>query len=124
MPLASAAASTSASRRRPTMRSSTRASREFASVLVDYHAPDVLAVEHVLEALVDVVERVRLGDQLVKLELARLVEPDEVADVVHRVAAAEERALHRLLEEGHDAARELDGDLVRVCHAGYHRRAA
>src|SRR4051812_30508193 len=104
MPADSAAASTSASRRRPTIRSSTRDTRDarsvdrggllaLLSVLVDDHASDVLAVEHVLEALRDVLELVGVGDQLVELELARLVEPDEVADVVHRVARAEQRAL-------------------------------
>src|SRR6478735_10589201 len=81
MPAASEAASTSASRRRPTIRSSTRASSDrdsrsddrggaagllaLDSVFVDHHAPDVLAVEHVLEALGDVLELVGVGDQLV-----------------------------------------------------------
>src|SRR5256885_980796 len=60
-PLASVAASTSASRRRPTIRSETPASSDPASVLVDEHSPDVLAVEEVLVALVDLVERVLLG---------------------------------------------------------------
>src|SRR4051794_39943783 len=124
MPAASAAASTSASRRRPTIRSSTRASSAAESVLVDDHASDVLAVEHVLEALVDVVELVAVGHQLVELELPRLVEADEVADVVHRVAAAEQRALDRLLVEREDRAGELDGELVRVGEAGDDRRAA
>src|SRR4051794_1540161 len=118
MPAASEAASTSASRRRPTVRSSTRASSAAASVLVDHHAPDVLAVEHVLEALVDLVQGVRLADQLVDLELARAVEVEEVRDVVHGVARAEQRALELLLVERQDAARELDGQLVRVREAG------
>src|SRR3954453_24022977 len=118
MPAASAAASTSASRRRPTVRSSPRASRDGASVLVNHHSTDVLDVEHVLEALVDVVERVSVGDQLVELELARLVEAHEVADVVHRVARAEQGPLDGLLVEGHDRPGELDGDLVGVGQAG------
>src|SRR4051812_34317224 len=140
MPAESAAASTSASRRRPTIRSSTRARSDrnstsddrggaegplaLISVFVNHHAPDVLAVEHVLEALVDVVQGVGVGDQLVELELARLVEADEVADVVHRVARAEQRALDGLLVERHHGAGELDGDLVRVRQAGDDRGAA
>src|ERR1700754_4114280 len=124
IPAASDAASTSASRRRPTMRSSTRASNVEASAVVDHHAPDVLAVEHVLEALADVVERVGVGDQLVELELAGLVEADQVADVVHRVARAEQRALDGLLIERHDRAGELHGDLVRVREAGDDRGSA
>src|SRR6185312_11187633 len=38
------------------------------SVLVDDHAADVLAVEHVLVALVDLIQLVPAGDQLVELE--------------------------------------------------------
>src|SRR3954467_3428561 len=140
MPADRLAASTSASRRRPTIRSSTPAMRgrnsrsddrggaegllPLNSVFVDDHASDVLAVEHVLEALVDVVQGVGVRDQLVELELAGLVEADEVANVVHRVAGAEQRALDRLLVEGEDRARELDGELVGVGEAGDDRRAA
>src|SRR4051794_21832227 len=124
MPAASDAASTSASRRRPTIRSSTRAKKVEASVFVDHHASDVLAVEHVLEALADVVELVGVGDQLVELELARLVEADQILDVVHGVARAEQRALDRLFVECHDRAGELDGDRGRVGEAGDDGRAA
>src|SRR3954451_5128716 len=124
-PDASVAARTSASPRRPTIRSSTRASSSVEALMpVDDHASDVLAVEHVLEALADVVERVALRDQLVELELARLVEADQVADVVHRVARAEQRALHGLLVERHDRAREMDGELVRIGQAGDDRGPA
>src|SRR5262249_47331614 len=124
IPAASAAASTSASRRRPTIFSSTCASRDRASVFVDDHSADVLAVEHVLEALVDVVQGVGVGDELVELELAGLVEADEVLDVVHRVARAEQRALDGLFVERHDGAGELDRDLVGVGEAGDDRRPA
>ncbi|MGA0809082.1 MAG: hypothetical protein ACO3PI_08545, partial [Burkholderiaceae bacterium] len=37
--------------------------------LVDEHAADVLAVAHVLVAVVDALERIRLGDQTVEVEL-------------------------------------------------------
>src|SRR3954469_6596835 len=123
-PPASDAASTSASRRSPTMRSSTPASSVRASVFVNEHSPDVLAVEQVLIALVDLVQRVALGDQLVQLELARLVEPEQLRDVVHRVGRAEQRALDRLLVERHHGAGELDGELVRVGEAGDDLRPA
>ena len=62
-------------------------------MLVDDHAADVLAVEHVLVALVDLVELVAAGDQLVQLELARLVEADELRHVDQGAAAAVDRAL-------------------------------
>src|ERR1700730_15288015 len=57
-------------------------------VLVDDHAADVLAVEHVLVALVNLIERVAAGDQLVQLELACLVEGDELRHVAPGGAAA------------------------------------
>src|ERR1700733_1360879 len=66
-------------------------------VLVDDHAADVLAVEHVLVALVDLIERVAGGDQLVELELARLVEADQLGDVDQGAAAAVDRALDTAL---------------------------
>src|SRR3984885_1364338 len=66
-------------------------------VLVDDHAADVLAVEHVLVALVDLIERVAGGDQLVQLELARLVEADQLGDVDQGAAAAVDRALDTAL---------------------------
>src|SRR6185437_13030515 len=64
-----------------------------ALVLMHDHAADVLAVEHVLVALVDLVELVPAGDQLVELELARPVKPDELRHVDSRAAAAVDRAL-------------------------------
>src|SRR6516165_5271568 len=66
-------------------------------VLVDDHAADVLAVEHVLIALVDLVELVAAGDQLVQLEIARLVEADEERHVGQGAAAAVDRALNPAL---------------------------
>src|SRR5689334_10278924 len=123
-PLASAAASTSASRRRPTMRSSTAASRARGSVLVDDHSTDVLAVEQVLVALVDLIERVALGDQLVELEAAGLVHAEQLRDVVDRVAGAEQAALDRLLVQREHGAGELARDLVRVGQPRDHRGAA
>src|SRR3954451_1824975 len=123
-PLASAAASTSASRRRPTMRSSTAARSARESVLVDDHSADVLAVEQVGVALVDLIERVALGDQLVELEAAGLVHAEQLRDVVHGVAGTEQAALHRLLVQGQDRAGQLHGDLVGVGKAGDHGGAA
>src|SRR5580700_10072886 len=74
------------------------------SMLVDDHAADVLAVEHVLVALVHLVELVAAGVQLDQLELARLVEADE----------------HRHVDEGAAPAvdRALDPALVADQHAG------
>src|ERR1700730_2712630 len=73
-------------------------------VLVDDHAADVVAVEHVLVALVNLIERVAAGDQLVQLELACLVEADELRHVNQGAAAAVDRA--------------LDATLVADQHAG------
>src|SRR5215472_12411296 len=64
----------------------------FRSVLVDDHAADVLAVAQILVGLVDLVKRVLAGDQLVQFELARLVQVEQLRDVVHQVAVAGQRA--------------------------------
>src|SRR6516164_3117814 len=66
-------------------------------VLVDDDAADVLAVEHVLVALVYLVQLVAAGDQLVQLEIARLVEADEERHVGQGAAAAVDRALNPAL---------------------------
>src|ERR1700709_1510570 len=81
-------------------------------------AADVLAVLEVLVALVDLVEGVRAGDQLVELEVAGLVERDHQRDVVERVAGSEQAALHRLLEQRQLRAVQLDVHLGRVGQAG------
>src|SRR6185437_8801522 len=73
------------------------------SVLVDDHAADVLAVEHVLVALVDLIQLVPAGDQLVELELARLVEADELRHVDQGAAPAVDRALDPALVPDQDA---------------------
>src|SRR5215472_8958187 len=98
--------------------------RERVLVLVDDHAADVLAVEHVLIALVDLVELVAAGDQLIKLEFARLVEADEERHVGQRVAAAVDRALdpalvadqHARVLVDHPPADRGDRDLAGLAH--------
>src|ERR1039458_2725555 len=67
------------------------------SVVVDEDAADVAALEHVPVALVDLVEAVATRDQLVELELAGPVEPEQPRHVVQRVGAAEQRALDVLV---------------------------
>src|SRR5262245_14789634 len=62
------------------------------SVLVDDDAADVLAVEHVLVPLVDLVQPVLAGDQLVQLEVTGAVQPEQPRYVVQRVAVAEQRS--------------------------------
>src|SRR5215467_646113 len=51
-----------------------------SGVVVHHHAADVLPVAHVLVAGVDVVERISAGDQLVELELAFLVQAQQMGD--------------------------------------------
>src|SRR5215213_2220337 len=48
---------------------------------VDEHAPDVVAVSHVLVALVDVLDGIGAGHQLVELQLALLVEAQQAGYV-------------------------------------------
>src|SRR5689334_16302263 len=63
------------------------------SVLVHDHAPDVPAVQQVSVALVDLVQAVAPGDQLVDLQVPRAVQAEHLRDVVQGVGGAEERAL-------------------------------
>src|ERR1700760_812334 len=86
--VASATVRTSRSRRRPT----TAVDKCGSAVELD-DAADVLAVVHVLVALLDLVERVGLGDQLVELQEPVLVELQLPEDVPVRVGHAEHRAL-------------------------------
>src|SRR6185295_876487 len=67
-----------------------------ASVVIDDHAADVLALAHVGEGLVDVLELVGLGDQLVQLELPPLIHVDDERDVELRAGRAVESALEAL----------------------------
>src|SRR3954453_11173051 len=82
--------------------------RSISSVLVHQHTADVLPVEHVLVSLVDLVQPVAPGDQLVELEVTRPVEPQEPGDVVQRVGAAEQGTLDPLLPPRQRAARVVD----------------
>src|SRR5262245_57582520 len=61
------------------------------SVLVNDGAAYELAVEHVLIGLVHLVQPVPAGDQLVQLEVAGAVEPEQPRHVVERVAVPEQR---------------------------------
>src|SRR3954451_3623085 len=118
-PVSSAATISSTSRARPTTaeRNSSTAAETFAKpnrlVEVD-HATDVLAVAHVLVALVDVLELVLLGDELVELEPAVLVELQQFRDGGARAARAEHGAQdllveQRQLEQAHVDLRLLPG---------------
>src|SRR5215469_9868401 len=91
-----------------------------SGVLMDDDAADVLAVEHVLVALVDLVKPVPARDQLVELEVTRLVQADEQRHVHERAAAAVDGALdpalvadqHPGVLVDHPLADGGDGDLT------------
>src|SRR6266487_3799139 len=135
-PASSATVSTSRSRRSPTMGGGrpARAGRPASpggaaggpgsGAAIHDHAADVLAVQQVLVALVDLVEGVGGGDQLVQLEVAGPVELHHPRDVVERVTGTEQAALDALLEQGQQRAGQLDRVLGRVGQAGHHHRAA
>src|SRR5215471_6724631 len=126
-PVSSATVRTSRSRRSPTMggaRPSEPGGPLGSGAVMQDHAADVLAVEQVLVALVDLVEGVCRGDQLVQLQVAGLVELHHPRDVVERVAGAEQASLDALLEQGQDRARDLNRVLHRVGQPGHHHRAA
>src|SRR3954452_1279897 len=102
--------------------SSLTTNRLFGSVEED-DAAQVLATHHVVVAAVDVLELVGLRHQLVELDLAGVVERQDVLDVEHRVAFAEQRALECLLVEREDVAVDLDGVLGHRAEAGEDDRA-
>src|SRR5271169_468952 len=117
-PDASAARTSSSSRWRPTTCLATR------SVLVDDHAAHVLAGQQVVVALVDLVQGVRPGDDLVELEVAGLVQPEDLGDGGGRVAVAEQAALDRVAEQGQDRPRHGNGRYLQLVQPGHHDGAA
>src|SRR5215831_19063257 len=125
-PASSATVSTSRSRRSPTMGGArpAPAAGPGSGAAIHDHAADVLAVQQVLVALVDLVEGVGGGDQLVQLQVTRPVELHHPRDVVERVAGAEQAALDALHEQGQQRAGQLDGVLGGVGQPGHHHRAA
>src|SRR5699024_12461134 len=70
------------------------------SGVVDQHPAHDLPVLEILVALVERVQCVRGGDQLVELELALVVQAQQLDDVVLRVGGAEQRSLDGLAEQG------------------------
>src|SRR5215510_1577084 len=126
-PASSATVSTSRSRRSPTMggtRPGCADSGPGSGAAIKDHAADVLAVQQVLVPLVDLVEGVCGGDQLVQLEVTGLVELHQPRNVVERVAGTEQAALDALLEQGQQRAGKLDRVLGGVGEPGHHDRAA
>src|SRR5215470_13267250 len=132
-PASSATVSTSRSRRSPTMGGPRpapaappggAAGRPGSGAGMQDHAADVLAVQQVLVPLVDLVEGVGVGDQLVQLQVAGPVKLHHPRDVVERVAGAEQAALDPLLEQGQQRAGQLDRVLGGVGQARHDHRAA
>src|SRR5215475_4028924 len=126
-PVSSATVSTSRSRRSPTMggaRPSEPGGPPGSAAVIQDHAADVLPIEQVLVSLVDLVEGIRRGDQLVQLEVAGPVQLHHPRDVVERVAGTEQAPLDALLERGQDPAGQLDRRLRRVGQSGHHDGAA
>src|SRR6516225_11221765 len=64
-----------------------------SGAVIEDHAADVLAVEQVLVSLVDLIEGVRRGDQLVQLQVTGPVELYHPRDIVERVAGTEQAPL-------------------------------
>src|SRR5215470_7673159 len=133
-PASSATVSTSRSRRSPTMGGAGPGCADNGSGCVDNgsgsgaaiqdHAADVLAVQQVLVPLVDLVEGVGAGDQLVELEVTGPVKLHHPRDVVERVAGTEQAPLDALLEQRQQRAGKLDGVLGGIGQPGHHHRAA
>src|SRR6185437_6926805 len=88
------------------------------SVLVNDDAADVLAGHQVVVALVDLFQRVGPGDDLVELEVAGLVQAEDLGNVGGRVAVTEQAALHRLAEQGQDGPGQRDGRYLQLVQPG------
>src|SRR6195952_1794337 len=73
-------------------------------------AADVAALEHVLVAVVDLLQLVLPGDHVVEVEPARLVHRQQLRDVEVRVAATEDGALDPLLHQRQH--RQVERDVV------------
>src|SRR6478752_1346691 len=95
----------------PAKRRASESPSSASQVLVDDHAAHVLAVEHVLVGLADLIELVSGGDELVELEMPGPVDLEDPRDVDQGVAAAEEGALDPSREADEQAGVDLDGDL-------------
>src|ERR1700741_4645477 len=83
------------------------AARQRYAVLVDDDASDGLSLVHELEALVDVLERQLVGDQVVDVDLLLHIPVDDLRDVGPAPGAAKGRALpdpagHQLERTGRD----------------------
>src|SRR6476659_7397856 len=83
-----------------------------AGSLVDQDAADVLAVVHVVVPLVDLLQRVLLGDQAIEVEQALGVQLEQLGDVLARVGRAEQRADQLLLEDRQEHGRDGDRRLL------------
>src|SRR6266566_2570016 len=94
------------------------------SVLVNDDAADVLAGHQVVIALVDLFQLVRPGDDLVELEVAGLVQAEDLGNVGGRVAVAEQAALDRLSEQGHDRSRHGNGRYLQLVQPSHDDGAA
>src|SRR4030081_3804619 len=88
------------------------------TVLVHHHAADVLAVLQILVGLVDLVEAVAAGGQLVGLEVAGAVEAQPHGGGVEGVAGPEQGAADLALVADQHAGVDVDRVLVDMADGG------
>src|ERR1700761_6738227 len=86
-------------------------------------AANVLAVQHVLVAVVDLLQLVLAGDHVVQVQLAGLVHREQLRDVVLRVAATEDGALQVLLHQGQHRQVEVHVGVQQAADGGEHAGA-
>src|SRR5215472_8809303 len=96
-------------------------------MLVHEDAADVLAIHKVLIPLINFVEGIRPGNELVQLDVTLVPQAEDHRDVIQRVGAAEQRALDPAMVEGQAAATLqphvvdadgcYDGGPCLACHA-------
>src|SRR3546814_4172495 len=92
-----------------------------ASLVEHDHRPRGVALLHLVEALVDPLERDRFGDDAVEVEQSAQVEIDEARDVDREAVAAHDRALQFLARQ---QVHRAEPDLFAERHHAEDRRGA
>src|SRR3546814_8648101 len=88
-----------------------------ASLVEHDHRPRGVALLHLVEALVDPLERDRFGDDAVEVEQSAQVEIDEARDVDREAVAAHDRALQFLARQRSEAHTTELQSLMRRSYA-------
>src|SRR5664279_4125486 len=79
---------------------------------------NILTLQHVSIAFVDLVQSVAARDHVLDVKLPCLVHRQQIRDVEVRVSAAKEAALQVLLHQGHHGQVQRDIGVQQAAHGG------